>query len=460
MKLLQQKRAQLAERQESLRALLSSDPASDTEATAMIESSKALGAEIEALETEIEGLASIEAARLKVANPSPLAPIIAPAEIPGRGIVPSPAASGFKGMNPVLISRARPQNFKGATREDAAAKAYAFGMFFLAAFAGSEKATKFCQENGIMLRSSQVEGNNERGGFLVPEQFENDLIDLKETYGVFRRYAYNVTMTSDTRSRPRRTGGVTAYFVDEDTAGTESNATWDRVTLSAKKIMVLSRVSSELNEDSVIDLGDKLAGEIAYAFARKEDDCGFIGTGTSSYGGVVGVSQRLVDVFTTSGGTGLVLGAGNQWSELTLVNFHSLVGALPVYADTNRVAWFCHKTFFHTVMQKLAMAAGGVTAAEIANGTRTPTFMGYPVVYVQAMPSTEANSQVPALLGDLYLAADFGDRRQTAIALSEHIYFTADAIGVRGTQRFDINVHDVGSTGVAGPVVGLLTAAS
>lgn len=457
MKILAQKRAQLHADLLALDALLKQDDLTPEQ----IAQAESLNAQIKATEAEIDRLVTLEEAKNQIATRISLGATSRPEITPETtDAVDRDGGIALKGVDARLIHRARPQNFKGATREEAAAKAYSFGMFLLAAFANSPKAQKFCQDNGILLRSSHVESNNERGGYLVPDQFENDMIDLKEQYGVFRRNARVSTMTSDTKSRPRRTGGLTAYFVDEDTSGTESNATWDRVLLSAKKIMVLARVSSELNDDAVIDIGDKIAGEIAYAFAQKEDQCGFIGTGTSTYGGIVGVSQRLIDVFTTSGGTGLVLGAGNNWSELTLANFHSAVGALPVYADTNRVRWYTHKTFYHTVMQRLAMAAGGVTAAEIAAGTRTPTFMGYPVEFVQAMPSSEANSQVCAIIGDLYLAADFGDRRQTTVALSDSVYFTSDALALRGTERFDINVHDVGASGTAGPVVGVLTAAS
>jgi HK97 family phage major capsid protein len=82
------------------------------------------------------------------------------------------------------------------------------------------------------------------------------------------------------------------------------------------------------------------------------------------------------------------------------------------------------------------------------------------------MPSVEANSQVAALLGDLSLAALFGDRRMTTIAMSEHANFANDEWAIRGTERYDINVHDVGNADataanrVAGPMVGLITAAS
>jgi hypothetical protein len=63
-------------------------------------------------------------------------------------------------------------------------------------------------------------------------------------------------------------------------------------------------------------------------------------------------------------------------------------------------------------------------------------------------------------------AARLGDRRQSALALSEHSRFANDEIEIRGTQRLDIVVHDVGNahataaSRVPGPIVGLLMAAS
>jgi hypothetical protein len=50
-------------------------------------------------------------------------------------------------------------------------------------------------------------------------------------------------------------------------------------------------------------------------------------------------------------------------------------------------------------------------------------------------------------------AADFGDRRQTTISISDQRYWDADQVGIRGTERFDINNHDVGDGTNAGPVV-------
>jgi len=160
-------------------------------------------------------------------------------------------------------------------------------------------------------------------------------------------------------------------------------------------------------------------------------------------------------------------GTGNTWGAIVLADFNAMVGLLPQYADTPDAAWVCHKTFYHGVMQKLELAAGGVTALEISSGDRRPRplFLGYPVEFSQVMPSATAVATISALLGDYSLAGLFGDRQQESIAFSQEAnvngesLFERNQLAIRGTQRFDINIHDVGSATAVGPVVALKTGA-
>jgi len=350
------------------------------------------------------------------------------------------------------------KNFRGEQGgRKADERAFRFGKWFKGVIVGDPASKQWCVDNGIDIKAHS-EGTNYLGGYLVPPEFSNDIIDLREQYGVARQVTRVVAMGSDTLSIPRRTGGLTAYFVGEATAITESSKSWDQVNLVARKLGVLSLWSSELNEDAMVNIGDDLAGEIAYAFANKEDQCFFNGDGTSTYGTITGVRQRLEDVFTTSGGTGLIVGAGNAYSELTLANFHSVLGALPLYARTGAV-WVVSATFYDTVMHSLQTAAGGNTVVDIANGGQQ-RFLGYPVVLSQVMPTTAGNSQICALLGNFRLGSTLGDRRMLTLALSSDYKFAEDQLAIRGTERFDINIHDVGATGTAGPIVGLITASS
>lgn len=401
----------------------------------------------------------MEFARTQLSEPAPKVQTEDPAVVAARAGVKTELARTLPRYGTL-------RNFTGQRADE---KAYRFGKWFLAA-RGVESAVQYCRDNGIVLTRVHTEGVNESGGYTVPEEFGNDLIDLREVYGVLRRNAKIIPMASDTRSDPRRTGGLTAYFLNESDSITQSTKGWDRVSLTAKKLGVLARYTSELNEDSVINMADDLAGEISYAFAVKEDDCGFNGDGTSTYGGITGIREKIKGLSGTIANiAGLVVatgtGYGTNYNSVVLTDFEAVVGKLPVFADGPRAKWYCHKAFFWNVMNKLSLAAGGNTEKNISDGS-APRFLGYDVEFVQIMPKSSAVSQVCALLGDLSLGVRLGTRRDTTIAISEHSRFANDEIEIRGTERFDINVHDVGnasataSARVEGPIVGLITAAS
>lgn len=370
------------------------------------------------------------------------------------------------------------------TEKDGAKVAYRFGRW-LQAIAGDGAATQFCRDQGMPLSyikhpegvsigAVYNEGTNTQGGYLVLPEFDRSIIRLVSKYGKFRRNARVVPMGSETKDRDRRTGGLTAYFTGESAAGTESTGSWDQVKLVAKKLMVLTRVSNELNADAVIDSADNIGWEVARAFAKKEDECGFVGDGTSTYGGIVGVNTRLTNINGVDDGGGLVLAAGNLFSEITLANFNTMVGRLPDYADSGDdeadsdalALWYCSKFFWGSVMQKLAAAAGGNTWEMLSTGARRRVFLGYGVILSETYPKADANSQIVCTLGSLVQAADLGDRQQITIAVSDSAsvggesVFERDQLAFRATERMDINVHDVGTATVAGPVVGMISAAS
>lgn len=389
------------------------------------------------------------------------------APAPRRPII---EVSGKEWAIPKGIRSGQTKSFKGTTHgKSADERAYRFGQWCLASIAKQlpgkydfPHAVKFT-ENYITKVST--EGSNTGGGVLVPEEFGNDLIDLREMYGVARKVLKIVPMSSDTRTDPKRSSGLTAYFVAEGAAGTESTKGWDQVRLTAKDLMVLSRYTSQLNEDAVINVGDDLAGEIAYAFANKEDDCAFNGTGADTYGGIVGVRVAIDNVASNAGIN--TQATSNTWAAIVLADFNATVAKLPQYADSPNACWVAHRAFYYGVMQKVELAAGGTTAFEVREGNRKPRplFLGYPVEISQVYPSSTAVATIVCTLGDHGMGASFGDRRQDAIAFSEHAtvggqsVFERGQIAIRGTERFDVNVHAPGTSSVAGPIVALKTGA-
>jgi len=357
--------------------------------------------------------------------------------------------------------------FKGA---DAVENAYKSGMWFAAAF-GNETAKRWCADHGVAIQAVHQGGVNTTGGYLVPEVLSTAIIELVLQYGSFRANAGIVPMTSDTIHIPRRTGGLTAYFVGEGDAATESTKSWDNVKLVVKDLAVITRISNQLASDAIISVMDNLTNEIALTFATTEDNCGWLGDGTSTYGGISGVEKRLVSVACTGGvATGAVTAGaglfrydtGYAWANVALADLVGAMALLPSYARIN-AKWYTSPAFYYGAMMPALAAAGGVTMAELVNGPSGMKFLGYPVILCESIYGTAAINRIYAYFGDLTQAAKFGDRQQMAIASSDSAsvggqsVFERNQIALRGVERFDINVHDVGTSSTRGPIVGLLS---
>ncbi len=338
--------------------------------------------------------------------------------------------------------------FKGP---DAEKEAYIAGRFFAGALLGHADSNQWCRENGIY--AAQNETANQLGGVLVPQELERAIIDLREERGTFRKAAKVVPMSSDSMVIPRRASGVTAYYAGEGAAITASDKEWDSVELVARKVAALVKYSTELAEDAIISIGDDLAAEIAYAFADKEDEAGWNGTGAASYGGTVGVMNAM------NAGS-IVTSAEQQFSAFILSEFESMVGKLPQYAE-NGAKWYISKPGFWASMGNLADAVGGNTTSHIAGGPEL-SFLGYPVELVPVLNSTltDQTSINVVAFGNVAMAATLGNRRGVSVKVSEEAYFANDQLAIKGTTRTAINVHEKGTSTAAGPVVVLQTAAS
>jgi HK97 family phage major capsid protein len=332
-------------------------------------------------------------------------------------------------------------------------QAYTSGQWFKAVILDNAEAKEWCKSRGVPVQKAQGEGVDSAGGFLVPEELMANIIVLREQFGVFRQECQNVPMGSDTLNWPRRLTGLTATFTGENTALTESQVSWDNINLTAKKLGVLARMSTEIEQDAVVSIADWLVGEIAYAFAAKEDDCGFNGDGTSSYGGIRGTRTIAVDASHT---TGKVASASATFGSIVLKDFTNTMGLLPQYAIPN-AKFYMSQQFFYSVVANLLAAAGGNRLDILSQGLEK-RLLGFPVVIAQKMPvSAPGAGLVQCHFGDLNKAAMMGERRGVTIKRSDHRYFENDQIGILGTERFDINCHDLGSTTEAGPLVSMVS---
>jgi HK97 family phage major capsid protein len=344
--------------------------------------------------------------------------------------VEQPWKSGGIGRNPL-----------SGTRDEANWKAYAWGQWGRSIM-GNRKAAEWVKNN----LKAQSEGTTTAGGFTVPDPLSSELIYLREQFGVARQNCRIYPMSSDVLNVPNATASTTVYYPGENTAITDSQLTFAQVNLVAKKPSVLTQVSKELAEDSIIDFGATLARDMAYVLAKEEDRVVF-NNAVDSTSGLDGILYAIyssnatkaniasLQVFTT--------GQTITYSP-TLANLKGMVAKLPTYAANAK--WFMHREIWYNAIAPLLDALGGNSIMDIQNAYGpTPMLYGYPVVFVQNMQKTLAASTPYILLGDLSMGTAFGDRRTVTIEVSDQRYFVEDALAFKATERFAFKAFDIGN---------------
>jgi HK97 family phage major capsid protein len=320
---------------------------------------------------------------------------------------------------------------------------------------GNQKAIKWLSENTSYKAVNET--TNTAGGYLVPDELVAELIFLRETYGVVRQNATIRTMHSDTLWIPKNSASTTAYWVGESTAITQSQPTFDRVQVLAKKLGILTPVTSEINEDSIIEIGAALAQDMAWKFAQEEDRVCMIGSAANATdGNIDGFITANLGVASNAGSINAATGSAANYNAVTLANFRTMVGKLPLYADNQDAKWYMSKAFFNDVVCNRLDALSGNAALDLMNfNSGRPSLLGYPIVFSQHLASTAAGTTGTALcsLANLKTGTVLGDRRQVNIKVSTDYLFNTDEIAFKATERFGFSAHDPGTSSAAGSII-------
>lgn len=396
------------------------------------------------LEAKLERLQKIEAAQKAIARSRFTA-----------AAGDEPVVDGELNISAVKVpAKAKTAAVRAYTGPNADKEAYIAGQWFLA-LNGNENANAWLKSHGV--QNAMSTSDNTKGGYLVPEVLESAIIRNVEEFGVARREARVYPMGPGVTLIPRRSSGFTGYFAGENSSVTASDLAFDQVRLEARKLMVFSSWSSELPEDSVVALGDLLTAEVAQCFAVKEDQCLFLGDGTSTYGGIVGLANALA-----AGAVATTASNVDTPAEITIASFEEAMGKLLMIPGL-QPKWYCHSSIYYNVMQRLGYAAAGNSAANF-NAAFAPTFLGYPVVFCQAMdsgaPTTDLSGKFICYFGDMSRSVTMGQKRGISIAVDNSYGFNTDSVYFRATERFDINCHERGTATAGGTIIGVKCNAS
>lgn len=329
-----------------------------------------------------------------------------------------------------------PKNHKEATSESE--KFAKIGAFIRAVKSGETKG--------------MTEGTDSAGGYLVPEEFNAEVIRIAKDYGLAFKFAQRFPMSSDTLNVPVESTSVTVYWPGEATVGTASQPALGNAQLLAKTLMGITVTSNELLSDSKVDVIKYLTTIFAEAMAGEVDNQAFNGTG-SPFTGIL--SDAGVTVVTMASGQ-------DTFAETKLTDLRTLIANIPVSClptsafymhpltwgliqniqeDSTTVAAINHNPV--TVYGPLNI---GVGQDEVKMLSPAGYLWGYPVYLSDKIVSTTAVSTKFVVFGSFQKGLFLGDREQMTLdindkgSVSTTNVWTSNQSAVRVTQRVALKV--------------------
>ena len=151
------------------------------------------------------------------------------------------------------------------------------------------------------IRNDLQVGTDSEGGYLVPDEFERQLIEGLQEENLFRTLATVIQTASGDRKIPVVTSKGEAAWMDEEAAYTLSDDAFGQASLSAYKVGTAIKISEELLNDAAFDLPAYITKEFARRIGAKEEEAFFIGDGAGKPTGIFNATGGAEDGTSTTG---------------------------------------------------------------------------------------------------------------------------------------------------------------
>lgn len=274
------------------------------------------------------------------------------------------------------------------------------------------------------------------GGFLVPEEYRSELMQLSLGDAVVRPRATIIPMGSprihipmiDETSRVSSVfGGVVVYRTEEGAELTESSASFASIKLDVTKQTALSHVPNELIRDWGA-FGAFMDATLPNAMAFYEDLDYISGSGVGApLGGLSVNNTALIVVNGESGQTASTI----VWQNCLKMYARMLPSSL------GTAMWLASPdTFGELATMALNVGTGG-SAVWLTDGHGEPvlTLLGRPVKMSEKAPSALGTQGDLSLVDwSMYL---IGDYQNMTVDSSPHVKFTSDKTTFRAIARND-----------------------
>ena len=258
------------------------------------------------------------------------------------------------------------------------------------------------------------------GGYLVPEEFENQIVRGIDETNIIRSIAKVITTAHD-RKIPVAVGHSVATWTEENAAFTESNPSFGQKQIDAVKLTDLIRVSTELLQDSAFNVEDYIIREFSYAFGVAEEQAFCVGTGTNQPTGI----------FTENGGE-----VGFTTSSATVITIDDVISLIySLKAPYRKNAVFLMNDATVGLIRKLKDGNGAYLWQPSVQAGQPDKILGFDVYTTPFAPAI-AGGALPIAFGD-FQNYWIGDRGGKTVQRLNELYATNGQVGYVATERVD-----------------------
>ena len=285
----------------------------------------------------------------------------------------------------------------------------------------------YAQNFWQMMRGHAVvdalkEGTDPDGGFLVPDEFKNQLIQKLQKANVLRTISHVIqTNSGEHKIQVVASEGTAAWF-EEEAAYTESNTQFSQVSLGAHKLGTLIKVSEELLNDSAFDLMSYISDEFGRRLGNAEEQAFLTGNSTGQPTGI------LTD---TNGAS-----AGSTAAKADTLTFDDLIDLFySLKAPYRQNAVFLMNDDTVKAIRKMKDKNDQYIWQPSVQAGQPDRILNCPVYTSPFMPTLAAANK-PVLFGDFnyYWIAD---RQGRTFKRLNEFYAVTGQVGFLGSQRVD-----------------------
>jgi len=286
---------------------------------------------------------------------------------------------------------------------------------------------------------SANESSDEAGGYLIPDEFRQDLLLAVEQKNEILKRCTAIPMKTSTIKIPYVNGfdesgglvygGVEWKWIDEEEQRTATKPKYGRITLTLKKVAGLAYTSDEILEDSPISMENILKNGFRDGLNFQLDKVFLRGSGAGQPLGILN-APCLVTVAKES---------GQSANTIVFANVAKMYSRI---SDPNNAVWFANIDCFpQLASMSVAVGSGGSVVwlpANAAAGRPYDTLFGRPLIWCKHCSTLGTVGDIILCDWSQYLVGQkSGPGAYGKFDTSIHLKFDYDQTAFKFTFRVD-----------------------